>query len=56
MHFFQKVDGLGRLVIGAAVEVSPLKGPGLIESISQDSVVRLSRAGKLFICPWGVER
>jgi hypothetical protein len=34
MHpLFQKADGLSGVVIGAAIEVHRLKGPGLIESI-----------------------
>jgi len=34
MHsLFQKADGLSRTVIGAAIEVYRLKGPGLLEGI-----------------------
>ena len=34
MHsLFQKADGLSRTVIGAAIEVHRLKGPGLLEGI-----------------------
>lgn len=34
MHpLFEKADALSRTVIGAAIEVHRLKGPGLIESI-----------------------
>jgi len=41
MHaFFQKADELSRLVIGAAIEVHRLKGPGLIESIYERCVMR----------------
>jgi hypothetical protein len=34
MHpLFQRADELSRILIGAAIEVHRLKGPGLIESI-----------------------
>ena len=36
MHpLFQKADKLSNTVIGAAIEVHRLKGPGLIESICE---------------------
>jgi GxxExxY protein len=37
---FQKADELSRLVIGAAIEVHRLKGPGLIESIYERCLMR----------------
>src|SRR5437879_10635730 len=41
MHpLFQKADELSRQVIGAAVEVHHLKGPGLIESIYERCLMR----------------
>jgi len=41
MHpLFQKADELRRQVIGAAVEVHRLKGPGLIESIYERCLMR----------------
>jgi len=41
MHpLFQKADDLSRSVIGAAIEVHRLKGPGLIESIYERCLVR----------------
>jgi GxxExxY protein len=41
MHsLFKKADDLSRLVIGAAIEVHRLKGPGLIESIYERCVMR----------------
>ena len=41
MHpFFQKADDLSRQVIGAAIEVHRLKGPGLIESIYERCLMR----------------
>lgn len=41
MHpHFQKADELSRQVIGAAVEVHRLKGPGLLESIYERCLVR----------------
>jgi len=41
MHvLFQKADELSRLVIGAAIEVHRLMGPGLIESIYERCVLR----------------
>ncbi len=41
MHaLFQKADQLSRTVIGAAVEVHRLKGPGLIESIYEKCLLR----------------
>ncbi len=41
MHpLFQKADELSRRVIGAAVEVHRLKGPGLIESIYERCLIR----------------
>ncbi len=41
MHpLFEKADGLSREVIGAAIEVHRLKGPGLIESIYERCLVR----------------
>ena len=40
MHpLFEKADGLSREVIGAAIEVHRLKGPGLIESIYERCLV-----------------
>jgi GxxExxY protein len=40
MHpLFQKADELSRLVIGAAIEVHRLKGPGLIESIYERCLI-----------------
>src|SRR5215510_6767412 len=41
MHpLFQKSDELSRQVIGAAIEVHRLKGPGLIESIYERCLMR----------------
>jgi GxxExxY protein len=41
MHpLFKKADELSRLVIGAAIEVHRLKGPGLIESIYERCLMR----------------
>src|SRR6266571_1173906 len=41
MHrLFQKADELSRQVIGAAIEVHRLKGPGLIESIYERCLMR----------------
>ena len=41
MHpLFQKADELSRTVIGAAIEVHRLKGPGLIESIYEKCFMR----------------
>jgi GxxExxY protein len=41
MHpLFQKADRLSRTVIGAAIEVHRLKGPGLIESIYEKCLMR----------------
>ena len=41
MHpLFVKADGLSHEVIGAAIEVHRLKGPGLIESIYERCLVR----------------
>jgi GxxExxY protein len=41
MHpLFSKADGLSHNVIGAAIEVHRLKGPGLIESIYERCLVR----------------
>jgi GxxExxY protein len=41
MHpLFQKADDLSRQVIGAAIEVHRLKGPGLIESIYERCLMR----------------
>ncbi len=41
MHpLFQKADDLSRHVIGAAIEVHRLKGPGLIESIYERCLMR----------------
>jgi len=37
---FQKADALSRTVIGAAIEVHRLKGPGLIESIYGKCLMR----------------
>ena len=37
---FQKADDLSRQVIGAAIEVHRLKGPGLIESIYERCLLR----------------
>jgi GxxExxY protein len=37
---FQKADELSRTVIGAAIEVHRLKGPGLIESIYEKCLLR----------------
>ena len=37
---FQRADGLSRRVIGAAIEVHRLKGPGLIESIYEKCLIR----------------
>jgi GxxExxY protein len=37
---FQKADKLSRQVIGAAIEVHRLKGPGLIESIYERCLMR----------------
>ena len=41
MHaLFQKADDLSHAVIGAAIEVHRLKGPGLIESIYERCLLR----------------
>jgi GxxExxY protein len=41
MHpLFEKADRLSREVIGAAIEVHRLKGPGLIESIYEKCLMR----------------
>jgi len=41
MHpLFKKADELSRTVIGAAIEVHRLKGPGLIESIYEKCLIR----------------
>ena len=41
MHpLFEKADRLSREVIGAAIEVHRLKGPGLIESIYEKCLLR----------------
>jgi len=41
MHpIFEKADELSRTVIGAAIEVHRLKGPGLIESIYEKCLIR----------------
>ncbi len=41
MHpLFQKADELSRTVIGAAIEVHRLKGPGLIKSIYEKCLMR----------------
>ena len=41
MHpLYQKADDLSRQVIGAAIEVHRLKGPGLIESIYERCLLR----------------
>jgi GxxExxY protein len=41
MHpLFEKADRLSRTVIGAAIEVHRLKGPGLIESIYEKCLMR----------------
>ena len=41
MHpLFQKADELSRQVIGAAIEVHRLKGPGLLESIYERCLMR----------------
>jgi len=41
MHpHFQRADELSRRVIGAAIEVNRLKGPGLIESIYEKCLMR----------------
>ncbi len=41
MHpVFEKADELSRMVIGAAIEVHRLKGPGLIESIYEKCLIR----------------
>jgi GxxExxY protein len=41
MHpLFQKADELSRQIIGAAIEVHRLKGPGLIESIYERCLMR----------------
>ncbi len=41
MHpLFQKADALSHEVIGAAIEVHRLKGPGLIESIYERCIMR----------------
>jgi GxxExxY protein len=37
---FEKADELSRVVIGAAIEVHRLKGPGLIESIYEKCLMR----------------
>ena len=41
MHpLFQKADALSHEVIGAAIEVHRLKGPGLMESIYERCLLR----------------
>jgi GxxExxY protein len=41
MHpLFERADQLSREVIGAAIEVHRLKGPGLIESIYEECLMR----------------
>ena len=41
MHpLFQKADELSRQIIGAAIEVHRIKGPGLIESIYERCLMR----------------
>ena len=41
MHLlFKRADELSRIVIGAAIEVHRLKGPGLIESIYEKCLMR----------------
>ncbi len=41
MHpFYQKADKISREVIGAAIEVHRLKGPGLVESIYEKCLMR----------------
>jgi GxxExxY protein len=41
MHsLFEKADNLSRQIIGAAIEVHRLKGPGLIESIYERCLMR----------------
>ncbi len=41
MHaLFQKADALSRNVIGAAIEVHRLKGPGLLEGIDEKCLMR----------------
>ena len=41
MHpLFQRADELSRAIIGAAIEVHRLKGPGLIESIYEKCLMR----------------
>jgi GxxExxY protein len=41
MHpLFKKADELSRAIIGAAIEVHRLKGPGLIESIYEKCLMR----------------
>lgn len=41
MHLlFQKADELSRVVIGAAIEVHRIKGPGLIESIYEKCLMQ----------------
>jgi hypothetical protein len=41
MHpLFKQADELSLVVIGAAIEVHRLKGPGLIESIYEKCVLR----------------
>ena len=41
MHpLFQKADELSRTVIGAAIEIHRLKGPGLIEGIYEKCLMR----------------
>ena len=41
MHpLFKQADELSRVVIGAAIEVHRLKGPGLIESIYEKCLMR----------------
>ena len=41
MHpLFEKADALGRIAIGAAIEVHRLKGPGLLEGIYEKCTMR----------------
>jgi hypothetical protein len=42
---FKKADELSHLVIGAAIEVHRLKGPGLLEMKLVDGVVRMILPG-----------
>ena len=48
MHpLYQKADPLSHTVIGAAIEVHRLKGPGLLESIYEHCLMREFSLGQI---------